>query len=35
MVTMPASRSDDVPRTECSCSCSSVKLAASPGWIAF
>src|SRR5712672_4145552 len=34
METTPASRSDSVPSTECSCSCSSVKLTASPGWIA-
>src|SRR6202158_3179522 len=32
--TTPASRSDSVSSTECSCSCSSVKLTASPGWIA-
>jgi hypothetical protein len=32
--TTPASRSDRVPGTEGSCSCSSVKLTASPGWIA-
>src|SRR5215831_6274535 len=32
--TTPASRSERVASTECSCSCSSVKLAASPGWMA-
>src|SRR6516162_3676245 len=34
MDTTPASRSDSVPSTECSCSCSRVKLTASPGWMA-
>src|SRR5437764_70730 len=34
MDTTPASRSDSVSSTECSCSCSSVKLTASPGWMA-
>src|SRR5215469_12207759 len=32
--TTPASRSDSVSSTECSCSCSNVKLTASPGWMA-
>ena len=32
--TTPASRSDSVSSTECSCSWSRVKLTASPGWIA-
>src|SRR6266704_2320045 len=34
MDTTVASRSESVPSTECSCSCSSVKLTASAGWMA-